>query len=140
MTPTNELPPIADPVLTITGRTFTVAYDLTAQFKLSQWGVDPRRFACLLVADSPDPHASYYAMQCWAACVASNYVGEIAPTGEEWARKLSAAGITDDSPEWRALCKATGTALGKRLRATAKRQPQPQTATATAEASLTAVN
>ncbi len=115
-----------------------MAYDLTAQFKLSQWGVDPRRFACLLETGSNDPQRIYYAIQCWAACVASNFVGELAPTGEQWASKFSAAGIDDGSPEWEPICAAVGVALGKRLRVVMKRQQKPA-AVATPEASTTAV-
>jgi len=122
---TNENPPVADPVVTVLGRTYVVAYDMTAQFKLSQWGIDPRRFGCLVDPKGTDPQRIFYALNCWAACVASNYIGELAPNGEQWAQMLSKAGIDEESPDWEPMMSAVGVALGKRLRAVIKRQAKP---------------
>lgn len=149
MTPTvhtNQEPPIADPVVTIAGRAYTVIYSLRAEFKCSEWGQDPREMMRILydvraekqedgtmkMIPSQNPKHLFYVLALFSACVAHNFVGEVAPTPDQWA-----ATFGEDADLVGVCARALYAALGKRLRERMQRLPRP--AAAIPEASTTAL-
>lgn len=141
---TNQEPPISDPVVMIGARTYTVVYDLRAEFKLSEWDLDPRKMMEILWKFEPVKKADgtpemnengtpkvalqvsakslSYILNLWAACVAHNFsdAGEIAPTGEQWSIR-----INSDPGAIAIISKALYEAMGKRFRERMQGRPQP---------------
>ncbi len=141
MTPTlgsTELPPISDPVVTINGRALSVIYNLMAEFKLSEWGVDPQKAWMTMQPASDDPRRVYYICNLFAAMVAHNYgVGEKAPTAEDWIRIFST-----DAAYIELTFQAVAQALGKLVQAKLREQSLKQAPPAklTIESSASGIN
>ena len=117
------IPPIADPLVTIGNRSYSVVFSLRAEFKLSEAGVRLGDALSLITFDKehPDPKATYYLFQLWAACVAHNYRrGEVAPTAEEWTDILG-----EDFDTLGLMSSAVGQAIAKRALARAKKSGTP---------------
>ncbi len=123
-------PPISDPTVTFGGRTYTVVYNVLAEFKCSEWGQDPRTLIAAIFprplvpgepAPTADPRAAYYIFQLFAACVAGNFVGESAPTAEQWALRFGAKMPPGLSEE---IGRAVAMAVVKRMRESQSDQGQ----------------
>ena len=144
LTQTNGEPPVADPVVMIAGRSYTVVYDLRAEFKCSEWDLDPRDMMKILwnfepvkdetghaVLDGttgqpvlefvPKGKHLFYTVNLFAACVAHNFVGEVAPTGEQWASRLE-----KEQGALAIITRALYDAMGKRFRERMRGRPLPQ--------------
>lgn len=132
MTPTlssTELPPISDPVVTVNGRTLTVAYTFMAEYKLSEWGVDVQKAWQTMLPSSDDPRRVFYVCNLFAAMVAHNYgVGEKAPTAEDWIRMFGS-----DPTLVNLTMQAVTQALGKLL------QAKPKETNAAAQPAMTQI-
>jgi hypothetical protein len=152
---TNQEPPISDPVVMLGGKSYTVVYDLRAEFKCSEWDLDPREMmkilwnfqpvinddgSAMLDGETGKPVLKfevkgrhlYYTINLFAACVAHNFVGEVAPTGEQWTIRLN-----NEPTAIPIITKALYDAMGKRLRERMQGRPQPMV---TPEASSSAPN
>ena len=105
----------------------TVRCSFYAEYQLSRAGLTLG--ACLEVLTSlrrtgvQDPHAVNSAMEMWAACVAENYQDQLAPTADQWAKKLSR--LDDWGARWKEMCGAVDSALSKRFPAATPPAAQP---------------
>jgi len=156
MPTTNQEPPIADPVVTVQGRQYTVVYSFRAEFKCSEWNLNPLELLKVLLnykphllpdgstelnpdgsvkmVLQPDNRHLFYTYSLFAACVAHNFVNEIAWTAEQWAEKIG----ENDPVLFAQIVTSLYVALGKRLRERNARRPQP--AAMTPEVSTSAPN
>ena len=128
----------------IGGKSYTVVYDLRAEFKCSEWDLDPRDIMKILWNFQPVVHEDgspvidaagrpatelklkgkwlFYTINLFAACVAHNFAeaGEVAPTGEQWTVRLD-----KEQGVLSVIIRALYDAMGKRFRERTQRQPQP---------------
>ena len=84
-------PPLVYPTVTVGGETYTLKFEIGAEFMLDQMGVQLQQLPAIF-GNPKGPGKVALIMKLFTACVANNFVdrGEPAPSAEQWAHQITA--------------------------------------------------
>lgn len=105
-------PPVVYPTVQVGEETYTLKFDIGAQFMLDEMGVNMGQLGAIL-SNPRAPGKMAIIVKLFAACVAGNFidVGDAPPTAEQWAHRIT----TDD---FKAICETLPKAISKAPRPT----------------------